>query len=246
MKRVKNFFLLLTLGVVVMMSSCSKDDDKDNGSDPEVFRLVLEERLENIDVPEAMKTTSHPYASQAAGYVETIKGIASYFDFFVPDENAQILSLKSTAEEPVYFWSYGGYSIWMYQSETSDAYKWNVDWDFGSGRVKYISAEEKKDGSGGWMKIHNYTNPAAAEDDFLFQYVWGFDDDNNATLTMSDYTGGFNLEIKANTDLSGSAQYLYDQQLQYEYLWNPDGSGSYSYYVDGEVFMSESWTAGDL
>lgn len=236
MKKLYLFFLVV---VVFSLNSCEKDDAETQ----EAAKMKLIERLEELDVPEVMRNSSNENALKAVDCVDEIKGIADYFTWFDMPDDAIVEKSAMVSGGDTYYWSYGGYSIWETFTETSSEYQWQIDVDFGTGRVKYISSEEKVDGSEGFMTIYDMTEAANS----VYTYEWTFDSDDNATVTWAGFSDSFKYEIKSNTDLSGSSKWWMGGILFEDFAWNSDGSGSYSYYgFDGSEYLSGSWAVADL
>jgi hypothetical protein len=235
-EKMKNWLLLSILLLVLTVVSCKKDVEEDI----EATRMKLIDRVENLDVPEVMKNSSNDNAKTAVGYVDMVKGVANYFTWIEVPEDAQRVSLKSS--DDVYFWSYGGVTVWETLTETSTAYKWVIEIDNGTGRKKYLESEEQKDGSYGIMKVYDEDGST-----ILFTYEWEFDAAGNGTILWKDASESFIYDVTVNVDNSGYAKWISEGVLIYHFLWNSDGSGSYSYYdTDGEVLLSENWDVEDL
>ncbi|HKK81677.1 MAG TPA: hypothetical protein VJ909_05475 [Prolixibacteraceae bacterium] len=239
MKRILLFALTV---VVVAFTGCSEDEDIN--SSPEATVLKITEKLEKLDVPSAMRNSDHEYAQEAVGYVEEVKNIGSYFDFFEIPEDAEHTSLKSTLNQDEYYWTDGENEIWMTYTETSGGYTWQIDVDMGYGRQKYLFAEEDKDGNYGNMKIYDFAGETSG---WIIQYEWTFNQAGDAELIWELADGSMRYVIKSNIDYSGYARIYFSGALFYDFVWNSDGSGSVTMYDDdGEVFYTESWTEADL
>lgn len=239
MRKSNLFKSILLIALFIAAISCSKDDD--DSKEPDVARMAISEKVQAIQVPNAMKNSNNQYAQQASGYVTMIQGIVNTFTYFEPPEGAQ--QLKSTSTEGTYTWSYGGITIYMTYEETATKYLWSVDVDEGYGRMRYIEAEEFKTGASGWMKIYDYTGTVSG---VMLLYEWVVNADDSVLLKMSDSEGGFKIEILGRPDNSGYARYYVENVLWYEFIWNSDGSGSYAFYDNGTPYESGTWTAADL
>lgn len=244
MKTKFNFYMVMAL-CLICLYSCSKDDEDNNGTSPEVASLEIAQKVNNIQVPEVIANSDHEYAQQVTGYVDMIHDIGSFFTYFEPPDDAQVIKEKSTVDEETYYWTDGVNSIWMTYYESSENYHWDVDVDFGEGRTPYIRCEEMKDGSSGIMNIYSYYE-YSGNAQYAFVYQWQIQDDDSVLLELFNNEGGFKLEILGNTNSSGYAKYFIAGELFYEFLWNSDGSGLYKYYSNGEVFMEDNWTVDDL
>jgi hypothetical protein len=176
--------------------------------------------------------------------VNSVKGVSSYFNFIQVPEDAERESNKSSLGGDVYYWKYGKFEMWETITETATKVVWTVDVDAGTGagRVKYIEAEEMKDGSSGFMRIYNMETEV---NDWLVSYEWSFDAAGNATMLWLDSEGTFKYEVKVNIDESGFAKMYTEGVLFYHFLWNKDGSGSYTYYFDG-TSETYTWSVADL
>jgi hypothetical protein len=232
-----NLSFLVSAILLLLIVGCSKKDD-DKNEPPEVAKLAIQEKLDEIEVPANLANSTSLYAVQVNLYVALIKGIASYFYYFDPVDGA-------TYEDGNYYWTYGGQSIWMDYSETSDAYVYKMDVDLGAGRVNYITSEEKKDGSGGFLHIYDYTD--AVDGDFVFEYAWDIDSDGNVKVTFKDSEENDVLELYGSPDDSGYVKSYTGGLLDFELVWNSDGTGYMNEYDEqGNKTSEEIWTLDDL
>lgn len=230
----KNRYFLTLLLFVLVFGACKKDAEEKI----EATRMKLVDKLEKLDVPEAMKNSSNSNAQQAVSYVDMVKGVADYFSWFEVPEGA----VRSKSTDEVYFWTYNGVTVWETLSETSTSYKWTIEIDTGSGKIKAYESEEKKDGSYGVLKVFNESGSSA-----IYTYEWTFDSAGNGSIIWKDATESFVYDVTVNVNKSGEAKWTSNGDLFYHFSWNSDGSGSYYYYGDnGEVLLSESWTVNDL
>lgn len=229
------YYLILVL--VVTFSGCKDTEDA-----VEATKVQLIDRLEKLDVPEKMKTSQNEYAKEAVGYLNEVKGISSYFDYLTVPDDAEYESNKSTLGGDTYYWGYDGFEMWETITETSSKNIWQVDVNAGAGRLKYIVAEEMKDGSSGFMEIYDFTQEV---NEWIYRYEWSFDSAGNATLLWTWAGETFEYEIKSNVDLSGSAKYYMGGELIYDFMWNSDGSGSCTTSMFGFT-ETVTWSASDL
>lgn len=235
----KKYYLLIVAVLVLSLNSCKKDIEDTK----EAAKMKLIERLDKLDVPEVMRNSSNENALKAVDCVDQIKDLGQYFTWFDMPEDAVREKSAAVSGGDTYFWTYGGFSIWEIYDETSSKYTWQIDVDFGSGRVKYISSEEEKDGSYGIMTVYDMTEAANT----MYTYEWSFDKSENATVTWKAAEEAFKYEIKSNSDFSGSSHYWMGSILFEKFVWNSDGSGSYNYYgFDGAESMSGTWSTSDL
>lgn len=238
MKRILLFAFLTALFAV---TACNEDEDPIVS--PEATSMKIVEKLDKLDVPTAMRNSDNEHAQQAVVYVEEVKNIANYFDYFEIPEGAEHTSLKSTLNQDEYYWTDGQNEIWEIYTETSDGYTWQIDIDMGYGRQKYFYAEEDKDGNYGSMKVYDYTGETS---NWIIQYEWFFDAAGNAELIWELADGSMKYEVKSNIDYSGYARIFMSGELFYNFEWNSNGSGSVTYYFEGSDPYTESWTVADL
>ncbi len=228
--------------MVLFFSGCKKDVVEEI----EATKMKLIDRLEKLNVPEAMRNSSNENAQTAVGYVNEVKGIQNYFTWFDVPEDAIVEKSGLVSGGETYFWSYGGASVWQTYNESGSKNTWQIDIDngTGSGRQLYMYSEEEKDGSNGFLKIYNVEQTS---EEYVFMYEWSFDAKENATLIWKDFAETFIYEVKTNADYSGYSKWWSSGALLYHFLWNTDGSGSYNFYgSDGEVLFGEAWTVADL
>jgi hypothetical protein len=238
----KRIFLFVFIAVLFAFTGCNEDEDLN--ASPEATKIKITEKLDKLDVPPAMQNSDYQYAQEAVGYVEDVKNIASYFDYFDIPEDAERTNLKSSLNQEEYYWTDGENEIWEIYTETSGGYTWQIDVDMGYGRQKYLYAEEDKDGNYGSMKVYDITGESTG---WIFQYEWTFNSAGDAELIWEFADGSMRYEIKSNVDYSGYARIYFSGALFYNFIWNSDGSGSVTMYDDnGSVFYTESWTVADL
>jgi hypothetical protein len=106
--------------------------------------------------------------------------------------------------------------------------------------MRYVYAEETKDGSEGLMHIYG----ALYGDDAVFiTYTWKHTDDNfDFVISGIEDETSFEVNIHVNTKTkAGSVEYVMNDELLYKMEWNAAGDGTWAYYVDGEVEESGSW-----
>ncbi|MBN1768792.1 MAG: hypothetical protein JW842_09805 [Prolixibacteraceae bacterium] len=238
MKRILLFAFITTLFAV---TACNEDEDPIVS--PEATSMKIVEKLDKLEVPLAMRNSDNEYAQQAVGYVEDVKNIASYFDYFEIPEGAEHTRLKSTLNQDEYYWTDGQNEIWEIYTETSDGYTWQIDIDMGYGRQKYFFAEEDKDGNYGSMQVYDFTGETSS---WLIKYEWSFDAAGNAELVWLLADNSMKYEVKSNVDNSGYARIYLAGALFYNFVWNSDGSGSVAIYAEESDPYTESWTVADL
>ncbi|MDA3867457.1 MAG: hypothetical protein PF489_12015 [Salinivirgaceae bacterium] len=242
MKNMRSTFLFVLIATLFAFSGCNEDEDLN--ASPEATKIKITEKLDKLDLPLAMRNSNHQYAQEAVGYVEEVKNIASYFDYFEIPDDAERTELKSTLNQEEYYWTDGQTEIWVIYTETSGGYTWQIDVDMGYGRQKYLYAEEDKDGNYGSMKVYDSTGETS---EWFFQYEWTFNSAGDAELIWEFADGSMKYEIKSNIDYSGYARIFMSGVLFYDFVWNSDGSGSVTMYDDGGgVLYTEGWTVADL
>jgi hypothetical protein len=239
----------LLLSAAIIVSACNDDDDKK--SSLETAKLSLSAGTTVVDAPQAMKNSEDPYAQRATGWVELANGMTQYFSYLEFPEGAaksktritaSNARVKDTGDVLVYTWSdeQSGYSIGYQISEESDKYVWEIFIkENGSDWLKYFHAEEKKDGSSGFMKVYNIygDNPSSIG----FMYEWSRSGDE-LTFTFSDGTDDsvFTITVNEKTG-AGSVVTTEGGEKTYEMTWDAQGNGTWTYYEDGEVSESGTW-----
>jgi hypothetical protein len=212
-------------------------------------------------VPEGLKNSTDPYAQSCVDYIESAVDMSGFISNLEVPSDAVKSSKKSTTGKDTWQWSwyYGGESFtfyWTYDEDNAKRY-WTMEIQFNNGpRYDYITAWESKDGTEGeviynfgWAAIYS-TDQCVDDYDFIYwRYSWNKDCSGayhlKFTWDSDDPECDMYLHYDAviNADGSGTIDYYLMDQLFYHMEWDTVGNGSWTYYSDGTVIMSGSWTA---
>ena len=251
----KPYKLLLLIAFSVVAFSCSKDDDATPEKSLEDVTMSLSGSSSIVTPPTAMASSDNTYAMQASGYVSLANAMSGYLQYFKPPQGAVKSSTAITTangraaaaqtEYLVYTWtdSQGsGLSLAYQVSEQSGKYVFEIfiKFDQGDDWMRYVYAEEAKDGSEGLMRIFG---AMYGSDDLMLNYSWKHTGDLFEFVMSSDAdASAYEVSIKINTKTkAGSVEYVIDGALMYNMTWDAAGNGTWTYYIDGEIYESGSW-----
>jgi hypothetical protein len=212
-------------------------------------------------VPAGLKNSQDEYAQDCYDFIESAVDMSGFISNMEVPDGATKTSKKSAmgGDTWKWTWNYGGESFtfyWTYDEDNSKRY-WTMEIQFGSGpRYDYIEAWETKDGRQGEVKYNwgwaaLYSGEPVEDYEFLYwRYTWTLDSSGKYHIQFRwdsddpeyDYFAYYDVVI--NGDGSGTIDYYYIDQLFYHMEWDIAGNGSWVYYIDGEEFMSGTWTAG--
>jgi hypothetical protein len=231
-KNVKFLTFLLAAVAIVFVSSCSKDDDNSSGG-TEFKKPSGAATVSKIKIPTALQNSTNPYAMMASSYIQSAVSMTSAFSSFEVPSGASHSTAKSTASEDVWYWTDGSSKFWMTYWEDGSKYYWKCELSL-AGAAKYtvLTAEEKKDGTGGEVKYY------AAANTIALTYTWTY---VNNVLTVNMDVEGFSLDIVINADGSGTVDYVAGED-NFHMVWDAAGSGSITGTSSGESY-EYSWTA---
>jgi len=229
------FFILFSLVFIAFSSSCKKDAI----SPDEIVQPNIGQKSQVAEKPSGLANSSDENAQTCAGYFDQINGIMDMLSMFEVPKNADLVDTKSTGVW-TWTWEEGGIEVWMTWTETDAKYTWEYEVDYlNQGRVRYLYAEENKDGSNGLLNVYSGYDDSAA-----IVYNWTYDNNENLNFEMNFGSSLASLRIEANINADGSGNYSYyfNSDLWYYVAWNLDGSGYYTYY---DLFGGEftwNWT----
>jgi len=253
--KMTRILLLLVLSAAIF--SCSKDDDPTPASSSlETAALSLSSESKVISPPSAMAASNDTYAQMATGYVSTVNGLTNYLAYFKPPSGAVKSSAAITAANGrvastqktylVYTWTDPTYGSFAYQvSEETDKYVFEIflKQKTGGSWLRYVYAEESKDQSAGLMKIYDLFTGAPTTT-ILLNYSWKRTGDI-LEFTMEDPDPDFSVKIIISINektKAGSVVYIIDSVKWYEMKWDAKGSGSWTWYEDDGITVSDSGT----
>ena len=259
---VSNKLMAVALSALVVLGSCSKEEDavapapEESSQDLESVTLSFasESGQQVVAVPESMTSSDDPYAQSAATYVATVNQIGSYFTYFQPPAGAEKSSepiapangrLAATNKQYlVYTWAQQEMTIAYQLSEESDKYVWEIFWKQGEGEFKkYLYAEESKTAKKGKLIVYGIIG--TQNDVFSVQYDWEKETDGTTKLIGTiNSTDDIALvyTIIVNPDASGSVEYKFAEG-RYLMLWDGVGNGSWTLYGEDGNTLSGTWTA---
>lgn len=258
MKKVFQLSLALIGISFFSLTSCSKDDDPPKA--PAFEETSFDHEAILAKVPEGLKNSDDTYAQSCYGYIQQALSWNAFSSVLTPPEGAEQVSSKSTDDGRVtYRWSavYGDWTYtyyWTYE-KTSTQHVWTIEFQFNDGPAyPYLTLTELLDGTGGTAEYNfNWLCYFADEDsesceDLRYFYTWEAESDGTYRLNWSwesgtsDVTYFLSYEIVLNADGSGNLEYYSEDELLYSMEWDAVGNGSWVFYLDGETYMSGSWS----
>lgn len=238
--------------VSILVSGCKKDNPEVL-PDPETLSFKQEEIINKL--PDALKNSTSPAAQQVVAWVSTATNWSTFDSYFTPPENA----VRVKASTVTYTWTdtyYEGSTIsywWTYtDDETTDYWKLEIQINDGP-KAPYFESFEKKDGSAGQVKYSFEWANYDAEEEYngvYWIYSYEINDAGDYSFTWlyesdsEEYENFLRYDVIVKADGSGIVDYQSYGELIYHAEWDALGNGSYSYYSDGEVVSTESWTVG--
>jgi hypothetical protein len=247
MKLSKILFVFLMAAV-----ACSKKDD----SAPALQNAKV--TTTTVQAPAGLTTAANTnvYAQQAADYIALANGMTSYTSYFkvpasgatksstvITASNGRVAATASTTE--TYIWSDPQYGSVAFQiTDLGASYRWEYfykatgakDW------LKYLHAEETKDGSTGRIEVLDIygDDPKAIELEFKWSKVG-----DQYTFQWTDPYSYFILKINTSTKV-GSIDYYEGSGVGavriYTYSWKVDGHGSWiSFDENGAQVETGTW-----
>jgi len=230
-KNVRFLSLLMAVVALVFVSSCNKDDD--NSSDGSDFKKpAAAETVSKIEIPAGLQNSTDVHAQVASAYIQSAVAMTQAFSSFEVPAGATESTTKSTNGTHTWYWTDGSSSFWMSYWEDALKYYWKYEIEIaGSSKFTVLTAEEKKDGTGGEVKYY------AAADAIALTYTWAY---VNNVLTVNMEADGFSIEIVINADGSGTVDYQAGEDT-FNIEWDAAGNGSITGTSGGESY-SYTWT----
>ncbi len=248
----KGWAVLFLFAIVV--TGCNKDEEEGPG---EFAGLSFEGQAVLDQLPSGLKASTDEKAEECVGMIEDALDMSSFMDNMDVPDNAVKTSKKSSGDTWQWTWSYGGEVwtfFWTFSEDSSKKY-WTMQIQYGAGaKADYISAWEKKDGTGGQVVYSfNWLNLQDTEDtdlvDLHLIYNWSLDSNGNYHIdwtyesSETDVDNFMSYDILINADGSGSVDYYMNDALFYHMEWDAAGNGSWVYYF-GDSELSGAWVAG--
>lgn len=252
----KKFFgaWILILVFALLFAECNKDEDE---LSQELAELSFDEQAVMDRLPDGLLASLDPKAQECVDMIETAIDMSEFqANLIVPDQ-AQRSSKKASGDtwSWTFFYMGGTWTFyWTYDEDATNHY-WTMDIQFEDGeRYDYITAWEKKDGSGGevvysfnWVLIYeqeyaayeclHWTYRWYKEPSGTYHFSWDCDADFDGFVYLMNY------DIVIYADGSGELDYYYLDEHIYRMEWDAVGNGSWVYYYGGQAH-SGTWTAG--
>lgn len=235
--------LLYFIVVMAAAMSCS-DDDPQPSVENAKFSLA---DSAPIALPSAITSSEDEHAQMVVGWAMSANAMTSYTALFTPPAGAEKSTTAITPSNGrtngtnesvvVYTWSQQGFGAIAYQiRDLSDKFAFEIlmkeegtaDW------YRYVYAEEKKDGSAGYMEFY-------AGEEVAMRWDWTR---SGSTLAIDFSTGdaglSYSFVIDTNTS-AGSIVVMDGEEKIYESTWTAAGTGTWKEYFDGELVASGEW-----
>lgn len=247
-----NRFLSL-IALTALIASCSDDDDAKPNVDN--VELSLAKRETVVTVPQGLLNSEDPMAMMAASYVSMANGISSSLALFDPPAGAKktnsliepVNGRTAAGSGVVYTWSDPEYGSVAYQVRDNDSkyvfeflYKGINDSDW----YRYLYAEEKKDGSEGYLAVYN-ADEGEDRGEEVMRWTWKQKGDIFTFSISSDIDDeNFLLAIEVNTKTNAGAIIFHENsKKQFEIEWNAQGAGTWVQYDNnGNIEDEGSWS----
>ncbi|SRR5690606_5264062 len=234
-------FTLYLLGMVILFSACSKDEDPGPAAQSGNKVGLFSGDVRPIAPPENMKKSDDPKAIEAVGILEDANEFRDLDGFFEVPEGATKRSGPVTASNAriantytVYEWDYGYGSkvIWQYSDqgdhETFEVFVGSDEDEF----IKMYEVIQSKDGKKGSLDWFG-----------LMRWDWEIRANESYYIDFNYFGGLYSYKIVSNKDLSGSIEVYSNDSLISEYSWIASGSGWWKQYdaESGEVTDEGEW-----
>jgi|GEM_PF-2493877 len=252
MKVSRNFNLFLVVLSLLFFVGCSSDDDHVNAEDPasdikDTPEFAIFER--DLKLPTALKQSTDPQAQILQSHFQTVTLYQSFQAFtevpqeadvsYEPIEATGSFNRYTTYDTPdytVYTYSYG-YTTIAYQFSIQNGM--NVVEIFYSdeetnGFIRYMELRQSLDDTHGSLKF------LGDEDYYVYEWTWQVNPDDSMDVTMTVFDEDWKFELTYYPDMSGSLIMIIDGEIDSEYHWNADGSGTW---IDHTFDESGSWEA---
>ncbi|WP_417784933.1 hypothetical protein [Tenacibaculum sp.] len=234
-KTIKKITTFLLLTVIIGFTSCSSDDEiqeKELASVTEEFQ----EKVSQMDLPSSLESSENMYAQQASYQFNAVKNLGQSFSAFltVPPNATSTSSRPERSSKGVYMsgsktytWSSDGITVKYTITETSDRYTFSYHIESPDFTGKLISGYQLKDGSYAEFSMYNENSVVAT---FKF---WVNGDNIKAEMISEDQK----IYLETNTSSKEGTIKIYESDsLTAEYIWNANGTGSYTNHETNETF----------
>jgi hypothetical protein len=232
--------------------ACSKKDD----SAPSLQNAKV--ATTTVQAPAGLTTAANTnmHAQEAASYIAIANGMSSYTSLFavptsgatksstaIKASNGRVAAVASTTE--TYTWTdpQSNASIGFQITDEGSSYKWEYFYKSpGSDWLKYLNAEEMKDGTSGDIEVLDFTGSDPKAIDLKFQWSTAKE---QYIFQWTDPFSYFLLKINTTTK-AGTIDYYegtgVNAVISYKYSWGADGHGSWqSFDSNGVQSATGTW-----
>jgi hypothetical protein len=250
MQWMKRNNLWLTILALLLLASCSSDDDPAGPSGdtaPEFPGSDL-----NVTVPAAMSQSTNQYAMMANSFIAMANAVSAHVGYLAPpstrDENGGPpweYTWEINQPPMVMTWT-------LIVDEDTENYTWDVYIDGTDGvevleNYHYYHAEESKSTGCGSFTFFDY------ESDDTMMWSWCTDEFDIFEFTMLITEGSEQDQMIITSESSGagtldvmnSSIVRDDWCMEWHFDWNAAGDGNWISYVDCVVDDSGSWSSGN-
>ena len=239
MKTTNKFLKLLVLVFAITFAACSNNND-DILEEEELSEIVMQDfadDIQNMSVPAGLANSNNQYAQQANAQFEALKSLGtSYASLFtIPANATSAKSSSKTASKSTilstktYTWSSGDTTINYTISEESDRYSFTYNIVSSSFTGKLMDGYQLKDGSYAQANLYS-------DNQLVSTIKWTVTETTTKIELDSD---GYRFVLESNnSDNSGTLKLYESSTLYATYLWNANGSGTYTDHLNNETY---SW-----
>lgn len=244
--------LIYLLGLIVLFSACSKDDEgvtpKDELENVQIG--LFGEDAREIAVPEAMQQSEDPYAMTAQAYILQATLMPSLYGsmFLMPSEyvekrSSPIISSTNARIAANDYWVYewgtdtASIAYQFYEEGNQQFFELFINTG-GKGYFKWMEIVQNKDGKKGTMR---WFDDESSENSLI--WTWETRADESYLFTFRSYEDDYRYEIVSNKDLSGSIKSYEGSNLEMQIEWNSDGNGFWQEYEGGDLVDQGEWAA---
>lgn len=230
-------YVLFAFLTAITITSCSESEGGDDiESSVELSEVVMQDfssTLNEIQLPTSLSQSSNQYASQVNLQMQLFKGLtAAFSSLFTVPENALAAKkgskiLPKSATTQTYTWSSQGITFNYKITEESDRYTFAYDIVSQEYTGSYLNGYQLKDGSLAEINFLGYGEEA-------LKLKWT-NLDNIAKMEMDVDNTKLVLESNLNNN-AGNMKIYEEGKLTSTFIWNADGSGTYTDHLENQTF----------
>lgn len=246
-KDLQKLFVLFCLALVAV--SCGDKDDPEPSLEEVELAVFSEEN--KVAIPSGLKNSSDAKAQQVSQMIEGMTStIGSYSSLFnMPDGAAKVnnpiegANGRMNGNTVTYEWSYQDGAVAYQITELDDSYYFEYFFkEAGGPYYKWFEGTQAKDGKSGSFAMLDFTVDTRVE---VLTYEYEIRNDGSFYGKYNYTLAGYSFIFEVKADGSGYLKSYNGTAVQIEYLWNADGSGSWTYYnEDGTINSDGIWSAG--